>query len=117
MGVSAHTLEVQVAAALNGILDPCSVASTVPIGLADMGLVKEIAIDDGHVSVILMTTAPHCMYVGHFTTQVEERLKELPWVTGVEVTIAYGAEWDEARMAPGARERLAARFGRRRRAA
>src|SRR5687767_3593542 len=100
MELSARALQDEVAATLNGILDPCSVASTVPIGLADMGLVKEIAIDHGHVSVVLMTTAPHCMYVGHFSAQAEERIRELPWVADVEVTISYDACWDDARMAP-----------------
>jgi metal-sulfur cluster biosynthetic enzyme len=111
----AHQHEVE--ATLNGILDPCSVASTVPIGLTDMGLIDEITVANGRVSVAIMTTAPHCMYAGHFITQIEERVRELPWVTDVEVTISHAGVWDESRMATAARDRLKARFGRTRPAA
>ncbi|MEN2738350.1 iron-sulfur cluster assembly protein [Microbacterium sp. X-17] len=91
--------------AINEIKDPCSVAASVATGLADMGLVKSVEIaEDGRVGVQLMTTAPHCMYVGHFTLYVTEQVERLPWVTGVDVTFDHVLAWDESRMAEHARE-------------
>lgn len=102
-----------VIAAVNGIADPCSIAMTEPIGIADLGLVEEVRIDGGHVEVVLVPTSPHCLYVGLFEEEVGARVLALEFVDSVSVEHDEGRViWDETRMAPEARERL-----RRRRAA
>lgn len=102
----------QVRAVLNRIFDPCSVAARVPVGIVDVGIVDGVGIGGGAVRVELLLTSPHCLYMGHFEQVITERLSGLPWVTDVRVVHADSAEiWDEGRMAPEARERLAGGTG------
>jgi metal-sulfur cluster biosynthetic enzyme len=99
-----------VVAAVNAIADPCSIAMAEPIGIADLGLVEEVRIDDGHVTVVLVPTSPQCLFVGLFEEEVEARVSALDWVESVLVGFDEGETiWDETRMTSVARERLARR--------
>src|ERR1700674_1639518 len=75
----------QVMAAINEIVDPCSAAVRVPIGIVDLGLLESVDLDGGRVSLDLLTTTPFCMYVGLFEEEVERRVSALPWVESVQV--------------------------------
>jgi metal-sulfur cluster biosynthetic enzyme len=96
-----------VRAAINTIIDPCSVALAEPVGLVDLGLLERVAVSGDAVEVTLIPTSPHCLFLGLFEEQVEERLSKLPWVRSVKVSLDEGETiWDKTRMAPQARERL-----------
>jgi metal-sulfur cluster biosynthetic enzyme len=98
---------VEVRAALNSIVDPCSSAMAHPIGLADMGIIDRVAVVGDRVAVDLLPTSAHCLFVGLLEEAIETRIAELPWVSDVDVHLAEGTHlWDEERMAPAARERL-----------
>jgi metal-sulfur cluster biosynthetic enzyme len=102
--------DAEVREVLNGIFDPCSMAMAEPIGISDMGLVEEVRTDGGRVAVVLVPTSPHCMFIGLFEEEVEKRVSALSWVESVTVELEEGTIiWDEARMTPSARERLARR--------
>lgn len=94
---------------LNQIVDPCSRATGVPLGLVDMGLVDEVKVRRGVVHVRIVPTFHGCRFVPIFAEEIEQSLADVPWVTRVEVWMA-GPEviWDEGRISPAARERLAA---------
>lgn len=96
--------------AVNGIADPCSIAMTEPIGIADLGLVEDVGISGGRVEIALLPTSPHCLFVGLFEEEIEERVSALGWVESVHVRLDEGETiWDESRMTTAARERLARR--------
>ena len=96
--------------AINAIVDPCSVAMTEPIGLADLGIIERVEIEDDRVEVTLLPTSPHCLFLGLFEEEIERRVRALDWVRTVEVRLTEGLEiWDESRMSEAARERLARR--------
>ena len=96
--------------AVNGIADPCSIAMTEPIGIADLGLVKDVGISGGCVEIALLPTSPHCLFVGLFEEEIEARVSALGWVESVHVRLDEGETiWDESRMTPAAQERLARR--------
>jgi metal-sulfur cluster biosynthetic enzyme len=101
--------EAQVVAAVNEIADPCSCGVGVPTGIADLGLLERVELDGGSVRVVLTTTSPSCMFVGHFEEEIERRVGSLPWVDSVEVELDYGVMWDESRMSERARAELHAR--------
>ena len=104
MSTTRHT---QVLAAVNGIVDPCSAAVGVPIGIADMGLVERLELDGNRVELVLLPTSPHCMYVGHFEEEIESRVGALPWVEFVQVTLSDCTTiWDDSRMTDAARSEL-----------
>jgi metal-sulfur cluster biosynthetic enzyme len=82
-------------------------ASNPNTGLANLGLVESVTIEGGTVAVVLITTSPQCMYVGHFVEEPERRLRALPWVATVQLTLRYDIVWDEGRMTSAARAALA----------
>lgn len=107
MSASRAVHEADVRARINAIVDPCSTAMAEPIGIDDFGIVQHVRIDGGEVEVVLLPTSPHCLFLGLFEEEIEQRLRTLPGVTSVRVTLTDGAEvWDEQRIAPTARRRL-----------
>jgi metal-sulfur cluster biosynthetic enzyme len=103
---------------LNEIVDPCSTAFGVPIGLVDMGIVDSVDVRGEAISVRLLPTFPGCLYTAVFAGEILRRLDALDWSgeIGVELTTEPSI-WDEGRMSLAARERLRkARDKRRRRA-
>ncbi|WP_435284959.1 metal-sulfur cluster assembly factor [Streptomyces sp. NBC_00063] len=98
---------------LNTIVDPCSITAGVPAGMDDMGLIGEIAVVDDvtagrHVSVTFGLTDPTCMLLGAFANEARERLRALPGVTAVDVTLDHTMEWTPDLLAPDYQERLSA---------
>ena len=95
---------------LNSIDDPCSVAAGCRGGLADMGLIESVTVDqesgDLKVRIVLGTTGVGCLMVGMFISEAKARVGALPGVKIVEVVIAHDAGWTEEKLAPGYREKL-----------
>ncbi|WP_425826316.1 metal-sulfur cluster assembly factor [Streptomyces fractus] len=103
--------EADVRAALNEIIDPCSITAGVPAGLVDMGLVRDIRVDDEpsggtRIAVTVGVTEPSCLLIGSFASEAEARLAALPDVRAVEVSLDEGLDWSEERLAPEYRQRL-----------
>jgi metal-sulfur cluster biosynthetic enzyme len=91
---------------LDTIGDPCSVAHGVPMGLDEMGLVEDVAVDsDGHVAIRLRLTSPTCVMVSYFKIQAEERVLKLPGVRSVDVVNDLGLDWSPEMMSPAAKAR------------
>jgi metal-sulfur cluster biosynthetic enzyme len=72
---------------LNTIVDPCSVAAGAPAGLADMGLVRTVEVDDHTVSVRIGLTEPGCMMGASFVVRARELLAAQPGVEAVTVEL------------------------------
>lgn len=98
----------QVRAAINDIVDPCSRATGVPIGLVEMGIVKGIEVaPDGAVSVRITPTFAGCLFAGVFAPEIEERVGSLAGCASVEVELVAATEtWTEEDMSNSARLRL-----------
>jgi metal-sulfur cluster biosynthetic enzyme len=96
---------------LEQIADPCSVASGDALGLHSMGLIESVDVDPaGVVTVDLRLTAPSCLMIGFFVTEIEARVGDLPGVTGVVVKHDVGDRWEPEMMAPEVIARRRARF-------
>jgi metal-sulfur cluster biosynthetic enzyme len=92
--------------ALAGVVDPCSIATGVPLTLAEMGMVTDIAVDGGRVAVTLVLTSPVCWQAGNIIQAVEAAISRVPRVTAVRCTIDHDAGWLPGQMDPRARRRL-----------
>ena len=93
---------------LDEIKDPCSLAAGTPLGLAEMGLVRELAIDaDGGVTVDLKLTSPFCHMIGFFKTEATKRIGDLAGVTSVTLTADNGLDWSPRDISPAAAARRA----------
>ena len=100
------TLRARITAELDGIKDPCSIASGTPMGLAEMGLVDAVEIaDTGAVMVKLRLTSPFCHMIGYFKKEAMRRIEALPGVTGVDLQADNGLDWSPSRISPAATAR------------
>jgi metal-sulfur cluster biosynthetic enzyme len=96
-----------VTAALGRVVDPCSIATGVPVTLPDMGLVKDVRLDQqGTVVVELRLTSPFCFQIGLMLQRIQEVTSGLQGVATVHVEVDHGDEWLPEMMAPAARRRL-----------
>ena len=101
-------------AAINRVVDPCSNAMGVPLGLLEMGLASITRIDEavGEVNVTMCVTSPCCAYAPTMAAAVETEVMSLDWVRAVRVTIDPTVTWTEAMMSATARDALALRRAR-----
>lgn len=99
-------LRERIHAALDEIKDPCSLAAGTPLGLTEMGLVKEVRISaDGAVTIDLRLTSPFCHMIGFFKTEAVARIGELPGVMSVTLNADNGLDWSPRDISPVAVER------------
>ena len=62
-------------AALEGIVDPCSAATGVPLSILDMGLLRGVKIVGDEVLVDLRLTSPLCHQAPYFIMEVEQHAR------------------------------------------
>ena len=97
----------QVTEALRSVVDPCSIATGVPINLVDMGIVRGIRIDGTHVEIQLRFTSPVCLQAMNITCAIENAVMAIDGVGQVTCDTRSGAwEWKPSMMAPSAQARL-----------
>lgn len=98
-------LEREVYQLLDDIMDPCSVATSNPMGLVEMGIIKGVQISAGHVRVSLRLTSPFCEMVSYMQGEAVRAITTLDGVTSCEVLRDSGLDWDHDMMSPAAKGR------------
>jgi metal-sulfur cluster biosynthetic enzyme len=64
------------------------------MGLDEMGLVRDVNLDDdGNVTIDFRLTSPTCMMVGYFTAESKKRVAAVPGVRTIEVRADRGLDW------------------------
>ncbi|MCE9668542.1 iron-sulfur cluster assembly protein [Myxococcus stipitatus] len=94
---------------IQSIPDPCSLATGVPLGIGEMGLIESVTAHAGKVTVRMHITSPMCMMAAYFMREIEQRLQGLDGVDSVHVEFDQDLKWTPGDIHPDARERLAAR--------
>ncbi|WP_223784259.1 iron-sulfur cluster assembly protein [Myxococcus sp. AS-1-15] len=94
---------------IQGIPDPCSLATGVPLGIGEMGLIESVVHQEGKVTVRLHITSPMCMMAAYFMREIEQRLTGQEGVESVHVEFDHDLTWTPQDIHPDARERLAAK--------
>lgn len=84
--------------ALDDVIDPCSIAVGKPIGIASLGLVEACTVEDGDVKLVLCTTGPGCMMIGNLLQAADTRVRGVPGVREVEITVDTSVMWTPARI-------------------
>jgi metal-sulfur cluster biosynthetic enzyme len=72
----------------------------------DMGLVKDVAVNEGAVRIVLRVTSPICWQAANIAAAVEDGVGAIPGVLSVTCTIDAGCDWMPSMMAPEAQARL-----------
>jgi metal-sulfur cluster biosynthetic enzyme len=87
--------------ALRTVIDP-----ELGINLVDLGLVYDVAVDDGIAHVTLTTTTPACPIGSFLEHQVRWAVGRLDAISGVEVEVVHEPRWTPDRLSDPARRLL-----------
>lgn len=89
--------EAQVRAALDAVVDPCSVVAGAPAGIVQMGLVRALELADGEagatIRVRIGVTEPGCLMGASFAAQARTQLERLDGVARVEIEFDHANDW------------------------
>ena len=69
------------------------------LGIVELGLVYDVAYDDGDVLITMTLTSPGCPLGPVIRGEAYAKLKELPGVNDVDVQIVWNPPWDPRTMA------------------
>jgi metal-sulfur cluster biosynthetic enzyme len=89
--------EAEIRAALDAVLDPCSVVAGAPAGLVQMGLVRALELSEGEsgatIRVRIGVTEPGCLMGASFAAQARTQLERLDGVAHVEIELDHASDW------------------------
>jgi metal-sulfur cluster biosynthetic enzyme len=90
----------RVTEALGAVLDP-----ELGMSVVELGLIYDVDIDEGKVSITMTLTAPGCPIHDAMTEWVQQAVMKIPGVSEVEVAITFDPPWTPERIAlpPGSR--------------
>lgn len=86
---------------LREVIDP-----ELGVNIIDLGLVYDVAIEDGEVAVTMTLTTPGCPLGGYLEDEIRGSLHQLPQVREVTVGIVWEPPWDPEKMSDAARAQL-----------
>jgi metal-sulfur cluster biosynthetic enzyme len=102
--------EARIWSTLNTIIDPCSRAAGAPVGIAEMGLVRQIEVQNSpggaSIRVVIGVTEPGCLMGAAFVNDARKLLRALPGVAEVQVSMDHAFDWTPADMSPAYQARL-----------
>lgn len=87
--------------ALKDIYDP-----EIPVNIYDLGLIYGVDIADGHVTVTMTLTTPHCPVAESMPGEVEMRVGAVPGVGDADVNLVWDPPWDPQKMSDEAKLEL-----------
>jgi FeS assembly SUF system protein len=90
-----------VVGALKEIFDP-----EIPVNIYDLGLIYGVEVDEGHVTVTMTLTTPHCPVAESMPMEVELRVGSVPGVGVADVNLVWDPPWSPANMTDDARLEL-----------
>ena len=91
-------------AALSGVYDPC--CREKGISVVDMGLLRSVAVTDGHARVELLLTSGWCPLASKVLAEVEQVVAAQPGIASAEVEIVWDEAWTTDRLSATAAEKL-----------
>lgn len=88
--------------ALREIFDP-----EIPVNIYDLGLIYGVDVTaDGHATVTMTLTTPHCPVAESMPGEVELRVGAVPGVREAEVNLVWDPPWDPQKMSDEAKLEL-----------
>jgi probable FeS assembly SUF system protein SufT len=91
----------QVKEALRSVFDP-----EIPVNIVDLGLVYDVRIEGGTVTVTMTLTAPGCGMGPVLMHDVKKRVRRVPFVSDVIVNLVLDPPWSRERMSEEAQLEL-----------
>ena len=88
----------EVTEALTNVIDP-----ELGLDFVELGLVYEVAVDDGDVDITFTLTSPGCPIGPQVTEQMQEFVSEVAGVESVETHMVFTPAWTPDRMSEDAK--------------
>ena len=79
--------------ALRSVYDP-----EIPVNIADLGLIYAVRVEDDKVDIDMTLTAPGCGMGPVLIEEVKDRVRQVPNLTDVEVTLVFEPPWSRDMM-------------------
>ena len=91
----------QVRLALRRVKDP-----ELNLNIVDLGLIYDIAVDGGVVTIDMSLTSPGCPSGPEIMTEAERQVRSLPGVDDVVMNLVWSPPWSPERIEPRVRAYL-----------
>jgi FeS assembly SUF system protein len=79
----------------------------IPVNIWEVGLIYEVAVDDGaNVRILMTLTSPMCPVAESLPPEVEEKVAALEGVASARVEITWDPPWDPEMMSEAAKLEL-----------
>jgi metal-sulfur cluster biosynthetic enzyme len=78
----------------------------IPINIVDLGLIYEVAIKNGNVSIRMTMTSPMCPLAGFIAEDVKTKVQAIPGVKKTSVEIVWKPQWSPEKISKEARKIL-----------
>jgi FeS assembly SUF system protein len=88
----------EVIAALRQIHDP-----EIPVNIYDLGLIYGVEVHEGHATITMTLTTPHCPVAESMPGEVELRVTAVPGIQSCDVNLVWDPPWDPGKMSDEAR--------------
>ncbi len=86
---------------LREVIDP-----ELGVNIVDLGLVYELAVEDGRVEIAMTLTTPGCPLGGYIEDEIRACLSTLPQLHGIAVRLVWEPPWSPEKMSEEARAQL-----------
>ncbi|HDL19548.1 MAG TPA: DUF59 domain-containing protein [Bacteroidetes bacterium] len=102
MSVDEKELRNEIIRILETVYDP-----EIPVNIYELGLIYDIHIEDsGNVAITMTLTSPGCPVAGSMSREIEHKLKNIPEVKDVVVSVVWDPLWTQEMMSDAARLEL-----------
>ncbi len=91
----------RVTSSLESVIDP-----ELGISVVDLGLIYNIQIELGKISIDMTLTTPGCPLAAMIASEVEERLRQTFEGTQIEVNLVWDPPWTPDRLSESAKRQL-----------
>jgi FeS assembly SUF system protein len=78
----------------------------IPVNIYELGLIYSVKTENNDVFVVMTLTSPNCPSAEALPAEVESRIRELPDVNNVTVTITFDPPWEKDMMSEAAKLEL-----------
>lgn len=95
------TLEEKIVQMLRTVYDP-----EIPVNVYDLGLIYNVDINDGNVSIEMTLTAPNCPAADFIIEDVRMKIESIEEVKNVDVQLVFEPEWNKDMMSEEAKLEL-----------
>lgn len=86
---------------LHEVIDP-----ELGLDIVELGLLREVAVEDGHARVRFTVTTPACPLSDYIEQEIRACLWQLPGIRDLDVACEYDPPWTAEDMSEGARVAL-----------